>query len=227
MSELISASRDGDIEAVKALLAEGVDVNAKDESEWTALMHAATSGHVSIVELLVKEGADLYETNDDEETALEIALDEGHSDVADILEASYDNDLDERTCPFCSEPVEDGCSHFIGWGYDYDEGDFEAQFDFAEKAYELTYLIRDFNEEAYKNALSNAPQELRELFEAMRARGFYYWKEYSGVDSIRWENEGGPGNSWTGHYYFHEDAEAFASGLKKEAKRGSAWLKEI
>lgn len=40
-NELIEASNNGDIEAVKALLAKGSDVNAKDTEGRTALMHAA------------------------------------------------------------------------------------------------------------------------------------------------------------------------------------------
>jgi len=46
---LIEASKSGDIEKVKRLLAEGADVNARDADGWTALIHASWHGYTPVV----------------------------------------------------------------------------------------------------------------------------------------------------------------------------------
>ena len=53
------ASGMGNIEAVKQHIAEGADVNAKDEGGQTPLHKAASGGHKEIVELLIAKGADV------------------------------------------------------------------------------------------------------------------------------------------------------------------------
>jgi len=53
------AARQGQIGAVKLLLAAGADVNAMTRSEWTALYVAALNGHADIVEILLSQGADV------------------------------------------------------------------------------------------------------------------------------------------------------------------------
>ena len=50
---------DGNIAVVKQLLADGVNVNAKEEDGGTALHWAAQEGHKEIVELLISSGADV------------------------------------------------------------------------------------------------------------------------------------------------------------------------
>jgi len=54
---LLQAQR-GDLEALKASLAEGTNVNALDSFGNTALMYAAAAGQVKALELLIEEGAD-------------------------------------------------------------------------------------------------------------------------------------------------------------------------
>jgi ankyrin repeat protein len=57
---LMTAARTGAIDALQALLARGVDVNAKEPSQrQTALMWAAAENHAGAVALLVRQGADL------------------------------------------------------------------------------------------------------------------------------------------------------------------------
>ncbi len=57
--DLMSAARKGDAKAVEALLAKGVDVNAKTEYGATALSFAADKGHLEIVKVLLKHKADV------------------------------------------------------------------------------------------------------------------------------------------------------------------------
>ena len=49
----------GNIAVVKQLLADGVNVNAKEENGGTALHWAAQEGHKEIVELLISSGSDI------------------------------------------------------------------------------------------------------------------------------------------------------------------------
>jgi len=54
-----SAIGSGDIEAIKKHLADGADVNAKNDGGITPLHEAALGGHKEIVELLIAKGADV------------------------------------------------------------------------------------------------------------------------------------------------------------------------
>ena len=57
--DIWEAATDGNIEAVKQHLADGTDVNAKNERRWTPLHIAAVEGHKEITELLIAKGARL------------------------------------------------------------------------------------------------------------------------------------------------------------------------
>ncbi|HZI20007.1 MAG TPA: ankyrin repeat domain-containing protein [Pyrinomonadaceae bacterium] len=57
---LMLAAFKGDLPAVRRLLAEGADVNARDEVGDTALMFAAFRGHEAIVNLLLSRGANVH-----------------------------------------------------------------------------------------------------------------------------------------------------------------------
>ena len=58
-SALRSAAIDGNIEAVKQHIADGVDVNAPNTHGWTALYFAASRGQKEVSELLIAKGADV------------------------------------------------------------------------------------------------------------------------------------------------------------------------
>ena len=57
LSSLISAARAGNIAEVERLVADGVSLDARDESGLSALAVAAISGHTSIVNYLLEKGA--------------------------------------------------------------------------------------------------------------------------------------------------------------------------
>jgi cytohesin len=72
------------IEAVKQFLADGADVNAKDDAYGglTPLYVVATK---EIAELLIAEGADVNAKDDCESTPLHSASTLGHKEVAELL----------------------------------------------------------------------------------------------------------------------------------------------
>jgi ankyrin repeat protein len=67
---LLQAVRSGDTAAVKAFLAQGVDVNARDGSGTTALMLAVLHADTNMVRLLLDKGADVNTKNKAGATAL-------------------------------------------------------------------------------------------------------------------------------------------------------------
>ena len=68
---LMTASRVGNIEAVKALLDQGANPNAKESFKGqTALMWAASEGHADIIKLLLAKGADPKILSDSRDTTL-------------------------------------------------------------------------------------------------------------------------------------------------------------
>jgi Zn-dependent protease with chaperone function len=77
--------RRGDTEAVKKLIDDGADVNAKDEDGKTPLMLAAEMGHRDIVKILLTEGAEVNAKDKDGFTALTLSIQKGHDEVAKIL----------------------------------------------------------------------------------------------------------------------------------------------
>jgi ankyrin repeat protein len=56
---VLAAVRDGDEAALEQLLVQGADVNAKDDSGATPLLHASVNSDVRMMELLIKHGANV------------------------------------------------------------------------------------------------------------------------------------------------------------------------
>ena len=82
---IYDAANDGNIEAVKQHLADGADVNAKNDFGSTPLIAAALEGHKEIVELLIAKGADVDAMNEAEVTSLHYAALEGHKEISKLL----------------------------------------------------------------------------------------------------------------------------------------------
>jgi ankyrin repeat protein len=71
---------------VKALIAAGANVNAKDRFGETALMFAAAvTRNIRIVKLLIADGADVHAKTEDGDTALIIAAKRGHTGIVELL----------------------------------------------------------------------------------------------------------------------------------------------
>jgi ankyrin repeat protein len=84
-SELIAAAVKGDNAELTKLLADGVNVNAKDSEGGTALAHAAWFGHLDTVKFLLEKGADVNAKKNDRATPLLLATWNKHPDVVEVL----------------------------------------------------------------------------------------------------------------------------------------------
>ena len=79
------AAKAGDIEGLKAALAAGVDVNARDGRGWTALMHTVNKGYTLLVPLLLDARANADVQAPDGATALFMAAVHGHTEIIALL----------------------------------------------------------------------------------------------------------------------------------------------
>ena len=77
---LDDAAKSGDVEAVKNLISEGADVNAKG-SFGTALHWAAMNGHAEVVDALISAGANTEALSDQLGMPLHVATRRNHPDV--------------------------------------------------------------------------------------------------------------------------------------------------
>lgn len=80
-----NATKQGDLEAVRLLLAKGADINSRDQHGQTAIMNAAHRGQVELVSLLIEYGADLNVTAKYNLSALMLSLIGRHPAVARLL----------------------------------------------------------------------------------------------------------------------------------------------
>ena len=81
---LFIAAGDGRGDVVRYLLAEGADVNAREQFGDTALTEATYFGHLALINELLAHGADINAIGNDG-TALDIALNRNNVAVADLL----------------------------------------------------------------------------------------------------------------------------------------------
>ena len=83
--DFLKMAKAGQTALVKALLAIGADLQARDENGRTALMLAAAEGHDETVMLLLLQGADLDAKDGGGRTALVIAEQKEHASVVEVL----------------------------------------------------------------------------------------------------------------------------------------------
>lgn len=82
---LIVASREGSIEIVKDLLANGVNLNLKNNDGNNALWFACFKNNLSLMELLIDAGIDLDNQNDNGVSVLMYAASSGKTDAVKLL----------------------------------------------------------------------------------------------------------------------------------------------
>ena len=84
--QLLEASDNGNLEQVKELIRKGVDVNAKDNDDWTALMFASWKGRTTCVShLLQQPNIDVNAKSNNCNTALMLASDYEKNDCLSLL----------------------------------------------------------------------------------------------------------------------------------------------
>ena len=84
---LHKACEKGNIEAVKQFLADGADVNGKDDSYGggTPLHMATIQDRKEVAELLIAKGSDVNAKNEEGYTPLHYAASNGHKEVTELL----------------------------------------------------------------------------------------------------------------------------------------------
>lgn len=82
---LIDAVKNGEVNTVRALIAQKVDVNATEADGTTALHWAAHTGDATIAEMLIKAGANAKAVTRNGATPYALALNKGNARVIELL----------------------------------------------------------------------------------------------------------------------------------------------
>ena len=82
---VVSAAANQDAAAVRVLLADGVDVNARRADGATALLWAAHKDALEMVDLLLRAGADVNAPTNDGTSPLALAVINAHFELANLL----------------------------------------------------------------------------------------------------------------------------------------------
>jgi len=94
VERITHAARTGDLETVRRLAAEGVDLDAENADRLPAIAYAAANGHLDVLRLLLEKGADPNRASSESgSTALHLAAQFGRTDCAGaLLEAGAEID---------------------------------------------------------------------------------------------------------------------------------------
>ena len=84
-NRFISAAYNGSLDFVNLFLNSGVNVNAVNSDQRTALMCAALRGHLDVVQALIQNGADVNAVDKEDRTALMLAASQGRSTIVKEL----------------------------------------------------------------------------------------------------------------------------------------------
>src|SRR5204863_3491593 len=84
LTALVLASREGDLESAKLLLAAGADANQTTEYGWTPLLTATNNRHYRLAEYLIEHGADVNKANKGAWTPLYLATDNRNIEGGDF-----------------------------------------------------------------------------------------------------------------------------------------------
>ena len=94
---LMAAIHDGDVNKVKALLKEGVDIEAKDGHGMSPLLLATEKNNIEMMDLLLEAGANTDAQNNQGRTALIYAVESGNVEVVKaLLEAGAGADVPDH-----------------------------------------------------------------------------------------------------------------------------------
>ncbi len=86
--ELSEACIEGNLEEVERLLGQGVDIDARNDTSWTALMLAANTGQTEVMEMLINNGADINAKDNVGLSAMKLAEAKGHTEIVNLLKAA-------------------------------------------------------------------------------------------------------------------------------------------
>ena len=90
--QFLTAAAKGDIDTIKGMIANGVDLDISDVKGRTALMAASLKGQLEIVKFLVQSGAKVESASTDGLTAIDLARKAGNTDIIRYLGSSNDTD---------------------------------------------------------------------------------------------------------------------------------------
>jgi ankyrin repeat protein len=97
LDKWLDAAQNGNLDLIKRMIKDGIDINIQDEYGWTALQLASRKGHLDVVKFLIEYGADLNAQNDDGWTALHLASLNRCLDIVKVL-IEAGSDLNIKTC---------------------------------------------------------------------------------------------------------------------------------
>jgi len=83
--ELLTAAKEGTVEAVKKHISSSADIHRVDQQGMNATMYAAERGDLDIIKALVVAGSRINAANEQGKTALMMAVLSGHADVVEYL----------------------------------------------------------------------------------------------------------------------------------------------